>query len=82
MNKTDIEQAIAYFEGRMKYWKGKSGLPQDDQRLMKVQYTALNALRDTLSRLDGCAACLDFAGMARADNYCFKCGRKLKEEKQ
>lgn len=82
MNKTEIERAIRFFEGWMKYWEGKSGLPKDYQRLMKAKDTAMTALRDALSRLEGCAACLDFAGMVRSDNYCFKCGRKLKEERQ
>lgn len=89
MNKTDTERAIAHIEEMQVH--GRKAIDEDMfdlvalERIAKsvtVMDTALTALRDTLSRLDGCAACLDFAGMVRADNYCFKCGRKLKEEKQ
>ena len=50
MNKTEIERAIRFFEGWMKYWEGKSGLPKDYQRLMKAKDTAMSALRDALQR--------------------------------
>lgn len=57
MNKTEIERAIRFFEGWMKYWEGKSGLPKDYQRLMKAKDTAMTALRDMLKRREGCYAC-------------------------